>query len=394
MKGPWRQKAIPLVVLAVAFLFFIAGTPPIKKIPSAPVQTQTTVPGAIKKIDPPLGKLTITSPKQGDHLVAGREFVIQWSGEGFIPEKCVRITYIQMPFGPFEINPKVCVNGYRWNVPPNMLGDNFYIRITTLDQKIDTQSGRFSVLSSKPDLTFDSWSTTPKEPTSLDRDKLKLNATIINQQAGKSMPCQARITFGPKYGNSSQLVSKIFDVPALNIGDRYTISLSWPPSAPLSPGGYSFQVDLDITHVVDEQSEGNNHIDQYVLVQGLANLVVCVKDRLEAITTKEAKLKAVVKNTGEVTSGISVARWWIEGHDTQLFNVPNLGPGQTYEIKREVTWLTGGTDNFTVEVDKNNQVRELSETDNVKNGTIKRHVWGTPVAPFDNSPKCPEYGIN
>jgi hypothetical protein len=395
MKGLWRQKAITLVVLAVAFLFFIAGAPPVKKIPSAQVQIQTTVPGVIKKIDPPLGKLTITSPKQGDHLVAGREFVIQWSGAGFIPEKCVHITYIQMPFGPFEIDPKVCVNGYRWNVPPNMLGNNFYIGITTLDQKIEAQSGRFSVLSSKPDLTFYSWSITPKEPISLDRDKLKLNVTIINQQAGRSAPCQARIIFGPKYGNSSQQsVSKIFDVPALNLGDRHTISLSWPPSVPLSPGGYSFQADLDITYVLDEQSEGNNHIDQNVLVQGLANLVVCVKDRLEAITTKKAKLKALVKNTGEVTSGITVARWRIEGHGTQLFNVPNLGLGQTYEIKREVTWLTGGTDNFTIEVDKNNQVRELSETDNVKNGTIHRHVWGTPVAPFDNSPKCPEYGIN
>ena len=55
-----------------------------------------------------------------------------------------------------------------------------------------------------------------------------------------------------------------------------------------------------------------------------------------------------------------------------------------------VTWLTGGTDNFTVEADKNGQVQELSETDNKKTGTIHRHVWGTPVAPYDNSPpQCP-----
>lgn len=393
MRFYWKQKISILFILIICFLIFWAGTPPAKKVPSAPVQTQKPIP-VNPPPEQPLGKLTITSPKAGDYLVAGREFVIQWSAEGYVPEKCVQIAYIQMPFGPFEINPRVCVNGYRWNVPPNMLGDNYYIRITTLDQKIKAQSIRFAILSSKPDLDFYSWNTTPKEPTTLDRDKLKLNAIIINRQAGKSAPCQARITFGPKYGNSSQLVSKIFDVPALNLGDRHTISLPWPSSLPLTPGGYSFQVDLDITHVVDEQSEGNNHIDQYVLVQGLSNLVICVKDRLEAITTKEAKLKAIVKNTGEVTSGISVARWWIEGHGTQNFNVPNLGPGQTYEIKREITWLTGGTDNFTVEVDKNNQVRELSETDNVKNGTIHRHVWGTPVAPFDNSPKCPEYGIN
>ncbi|RPI77909.1 MAG: hypothetical protein EHM45_07450 [Desulfobacteraceae bacterium] len=389
-----KMKTIAILIFLAGFIMIgWAGTPPVKKTLSAPVQVQKPVP-VNPPPEQPLGKLIITSPKPGDYLVAGREFVIQWSAEGYVPEKCVRIAYIQMPFAPFEINPRVCVNGYRWNVPANMLGDNYYIQLTTLDQKIKVRSERFSIMSGKPDLDFYSWSTIPKNPTTADRDNLKLNATIINKQAGKSVPCQARITFGPQNGNASQLVSKIFDVPTLNMGDRHTISLAWPPGASLSPGGYSFQVDLDITHVVDEQSEGNNHIDQYVLVQGLPNLVVCVKDRLEAITTKEAKLRAIVKNTGEVTSGISIARWRIEGHGTQNFNVPNLGPGQTFEIKREVIWLTGGTDNFTVEVDKNNQVRELSETDNVKNGTIKRHVWGTPVAPFDNSPKCPEYGIN
>lgn len=357
--------------------------------PSPPPKLIAPVP--VKKIDPPLGKLVFTHPKQGDHLVAGREFVIQWSAEGHIPEPCVSLAYRQgLVLGPFEIHPRVCVNGYRWTVPSNLQGDRFDLVIKTTDGKITATSGPFAILSGKPDLGFQDHSTVPPEPTTADRDRLKLSATLVNRAAGRAEPSQAQITFGPQYGDGSQLVSKIFDVPALNFGDRYTITLNWPPSAPLIPGNYSFQVDLDITHVVDEASEANNHIDQYVLMQGLPNLVVCAKDQLEAITTKKAKLKALVKNIGEMTSGRSVARWWIEGHGAESFNIPNLGPGQTHEIVREVTWLTGGTDAYTIEVDRNNQVRELSETDNTKNGTIKRHVLGTPIEPFDNTPQCPE----
>lgn len=386
MKYP-GTRAMTLVFLMIPLICW-AETPAIRQVPG-PVQKQITVPKEIKKIDPPLGKLVFTSPKTGDHLVSGREFVIQWSAEGYVPEKCVKIELTQMPFeNSFMINPRVCVNGYRWNVPQNIGGNNYSIQLTTLDDKIKVISSRFNFLSSKSDLTIESAYTTPKEPTTLDRDKLKLNVSIVNLQGGRAVPSQARITFA-KYGDNSPLFTKIFDVPALDFGKRYAYSMPWPPGIPLVPGGFSFRVDVDITNVVDEQTEGNNHIDQYVLVQGNPNLIVCVKDHLEAVTTIEAKLAAIIKNTGEIAAGQSVARWWIEGHGTQSYNVPSLAPGQEYEIKRHVTWLTGGTDSFTVEVDKNNQLQELSETDNKKSGTIHRHVWGTPIAPFDNSPHCP-----
>jgi len=381
-------------IAASCFLWLTLGWAGALPPQKSPLPPRMTGPAPVKKIDPPLGKLIITSPRQGDYMVAGRDFVIRWSAEGFLPEKCVSLAYrVGTVLGPYEINPRVCVNGYRWSVPDNMHGEQLTLVIRTLDQKITAISSPFPVLSAKPDLAFQTSTVVPTEPSNADRDKLKLSATIINREAGRAIPSQAQITFGPKNGNSSQLVSKIFDVPALDFGEQHTITLNWPPSVPLIPGGCSFQVDLDITHVVDEETEGNNHIDRYVLVQGLSNLVVCAKDRLEAITTKKARLKAIVKNTGEATSGLSVARWWIEGHGAESFDIPNLGPGQTHEIKREITWLTGGTDNYTIEVDMNNHVRELSETDDVKHGTIKRHVLGTPVEAFDNSPQCPEYGI-
>lgn len=379
------------LLAAVWGLLLVLGSAQARASQKQPPPPRPIAPLPVKKIDPPLGKLFFTSPKQGDRLVAGGEVVIQWSAEGNIPEKCVSLAFRQnLVLGPFEIQPRVCVNGYRWVVPSNLQGDRFNLVIKTTDGKITATSGTFAILSGKPDLGFHAHATVPPEPTTADRDRLKLSATIVNRAAGRAEPSQAQITFGPQYGDGSQLVSKIFDVPALNFGDRYTITLNWPPSAPLIPGNYSFQVDLDITHVVDEASEANNHIDQYVLMQGLPNLVVCAKDQLEAITTKKAKLKAMVKNVGEMASGLSVARWWIEGHGAESFNIPSLGPGQTHEITREVTWLTGGTDTYTIEVDKNNQVRELSETDNTKNGTIKRHVVGTPTEPFDNTPQCPE----
>ena len=262
--------------------------------------------------------------------------MIQWSAEGYVPEKCVKIELTQMPFtSVYEINPRVCVNGYRWNVPATMQGGNNYaIQLTTLDQKIRIQSSRFNILSPKPDLTIESASTAPTEPTTLDEDKLKLNVTIINLQGGRAVPSQARITFA-KYASTTPEFTKIFDVPALDFGERYTYSMSWPPGISLTPGGFSFQVDVDITNVADEQTEGNNHYDKYVLVQGRSNLIVCVKNHLEAVTTIEAKLAAIIKNTGEIAAGQSVARWWIEGHGTENYNIPSLAPGQEYEIKRE-----------------------------------------------------------
>ncbi len=376
---------------AACGLFLVQGPAGARAAQKQPPPPRLLVPVPVKKNDPPLGKLFFTRPRQGDHLVAGREFVIQWSAEGSVPEKCVSITYQKNTIlGPFEISPRVCVNGYRWAVPSTLQGSQFQLVIKTADGKITAISDPFAILGAKPDLDFHAHAVLPEEPTNADLDRLKLSATIVNRAGGRAVPSQAQITFGPKYGDGSKLVSKIFDVPALDFGDRHTITLNWPPSVPLVPGGYSFQVDLDINHVVDEETEANNHIDQYVLVQMLPNLVVCAKDRQEAITTRKARLKALVKNTGEATSGPSVARWWIEGHGGESFNIPSLGPGATHEITRGVTWLTGGTCDYTIEVDKNSQVRELSETDNVKSGTIKRHVLGTPIEPFDNSPQCPE----
>jgi hypothetical protein len=179
-----------------------------------PEHKQIRVPKDIRKIDPPLGRLFFTSPKTGDQLVAGREFVIQWSTEGYVPEKCVKIELTQIPL-------------------------------------------------------------TPAEPTTLDEDKLKLNVTIINQQGGRAVPSQARITF-TRYDSTTPEFTKIFDVPALNSGERYRYSMPWPPGISLSPGGFSFQVDVDITNVADEHSEANNHYDKHVLVQGRPNLIVCV----------------------------------------------------------------------------------------------------------------------
>jgi len=210
------MRIMTLVLLVIPAVFCQAAAPPVRTIP-VPVQKEIPVPKDIRKIDPPLGRLYFTSPKTGDHFVAGREFVIQWSAEGYVPEKCVKIELTQIPFASvYEINPRVCVNGYRWNVPATIQGGNNYaIQLTTLDQKIRIQSSRFNVLSPKPDLTIESASTTPAGPTTLDEDKLKLNVTIVNQQGGRAVPSQARIIFA-RYASTTPEFSKIFDVPALN----------------------------------------------------------------------------------------------------------------------------------------------------------------------------------
>ena len=115
-----------------------------------------------------LSSIFITKPDQGDFMVEGGQFAIQWSAAGNIPNKCVHIDLFQGIYHVTNIAHNVCVNGYNWQLPTGMFGTNYEIRIRTADNAYTDDSESFSILSATPDLkvgTVHGWGLGPPAPT-------------------------------------------------------------------------------------------------------------------------------------------------------------------------------------------------------------------------------------
>ena len=349
------------------------------------------------------GRVIFASPNSADVVIAGQELPIRWSFLGYVPEKCVRVSYVRYvaspseegsliqaintPAGEIEITPRTCAGELSWTLPLGTAGDYPRIKVETLDHKVVAQSGQLHVYSAKPDLAFGPGGEVPGNLSTLDCDRFKLKVTVCNHQGGTAPFSHAQVVFMPRDGDRQRMVSKIFNVPALTLNEKHEFTFSLPAGYTPQNGWYDVTIDLDYDLRLEETDEGNNRRTQAVLFQGVPNLAVCVKERLEAVTTREEALRAIVKNTGQAISAKCVTRWHIEGHGTKEFQIPNLNPGQEHTITRRVTWWTGGTDDFSIVIDYG-MSPELSTADNQRRGVIVRHVWGTPVTPYDNTPAC------
>ena len=348
------------------------------------------------------GRMIFASPNSADVVIAGQELPIRWSFLGYVPEKCVRVSYVRYvaspseagsliqaintPAGEIEITPRTCAGELRWTLPLGTAGDYPRIKVETLDHKVVAQSDQLHVYSAKPDLAFGPGGEVPGNLNTLDRNRFKLKVTVENHRGARlrsatprSYSCRGTVT------GSGWLV-KYFNVPALTLNEKHEFTFSLPTGYTPQNGWYDVTIDLDYDLRLEETDEGNNRRTQAVLFQGVPNLAVCVKERLEAVTTREEALRAIVKNTGQAISAKCVTRWHIEGHGRRSSrSQPKPGPGAHHHPPRHL--VDRGHGHFSIVIDYG-MSQELSTADNQRRGVIVRHVWGTPVTPYDNTPAC------
>jgi len=184
-----------------------------------------------KSLQPPLGKLTITSPKAGDYLVQGMVYVIEWSKDGFIPDNCYEIHLFQGPQHKLNIAKGICVNGYRWKIPLSLEpGADYRIRVLTTDKKVYANSVSFPVMSAEPNLKIAKLTLSPSQPKQ--GDDIRLNIRIVNDGAAKSNAYAALYVYlAPAAAPQVPLYDTEF-LPDFAFGDHRdkTVTLGWGPN--------------------------------------------------------------------------------------------------------------------------------------------------------------------
>ncbi len=138
---------------------------------------------------------------------------------------------------------------------------------------------------------------------------------------------------------------------------------------------HKVEVNLDYNEAILDNRRFNNK--KTVWVGGKPDLVVCFKKYNHNKPHRNAYYPPVVKNIGYATSARSKLRFWIKDDGVKTYNIPPLAPGQEYKgVQRRVYWIRVKSHRFRLTVDKNNDVDELVESNNIIEGIITVGKYG------------------
>ncbi len=343
----------------------------------------------IPKINKAPAAIRITRPVQGDYMVEGGQFILQWTGFGNLQEHCVNI-YLRKTMRSehnITIAENVCVNGYQWQLPQGVFGTGFIIQIKTIDNLLENKSSPFSILSSKPDLRVSSLNIQPANPDM--RDDITVTGVIQNSGNGTANSSKATVKL-----NSGSWTSnvEVVNIPTLVFGPNahQPFSVTFPPpySSPQGnrPTSLSItaRITADIQFQVTEADEGNNQRQSTFSIAPLANLIPQIGNEVETGMSKRVKINFSVKNLSSEPVDPTVCRTWIEKKGHENHNVPALGPEEVYSFHRSVFFASAGWRNYSLKVDYGNNISEMDENDNVKTGRI--HARGLPPEDEANFP--------
>lgn len=340
---------------------------------------------AVQAVDLPqiaegsLASLFVTHPKQGDFMVEGGEFTLQWSAVGNIPQKCVNIDLFK---GIFHIQPiarSVCVNGYNWQLPPGVSGNDYEIRIRTLDNAYSDDSDPFPILTSLPDLRISNLHIQPANPDM--RDAITVSGVIQNDGHGTAPSSKASVKMTSGIWMSPV---HVLDVPTLSFGPYGHLPFS-VTFDPVVVSELTVSVNLDTHNQVTEADEGNNLTQLTFPLVKLSNLKVCVNDEIYN-TLGQTKIPILIKNYSFVPVGPTVCRSWVSNHGSENHNVPALGAFESHTVYRSERFKVAGWRSYSAEVDYGDIVRESYETDNIATGKV--HAAGILGSHPIPSPQC------
>ncbi len=158
----------------------------------------------------------------------------------------------------------------------------------------------------------------------------------------------------------------------LSVGRRfnYRWAATGTSGVVLSPTlQHKVEVILDYNRSIYDTRRANN--TRTVWVGGKPDLVVCFKKFNHNRAHRTAIYPPVVKNIGYARSGRSKLRFWIKDDGVKTYSIPPLDPGEEYRgVQRKVYWVRVKRHRFQLTVDKNGEVDELIEGNNIIQGLI------------------------
>lgn len=341
------------------------------------IASQPAASGVPAKLATP-GALTITRPGQGDFMVEGHPFVLQWSGLGNIQEKCVHLDLFQGLSHVASIARNVCVNGYNWHLPQGLYGINYKIRLRTIDNALMDDSEPFSIISAQPDLSVTNLHIQPAAPDMA--DNITVSGVIRNSGHGTSASTNATIRL--QAGNWS--TEKTLNIPSLAFGPNAHLPFS-KTFDPVAAAQLTATVQVDVQNQVAEADENNNTGQLVFPVVKLPNLKVCVNEEIYN-TLGRTSIPILVKNYSSEPAGPSVCRVWVHNHGSVNHNVPALGPFESYRFSRSERFTVAGWRSYSATVDYGDTIRESYENDNVADGRI--HAAGIAGSHPIPQPQC------
>ena len=312
-----------------------------------------------------IGSIRITSPRQGDYLIAGGSWNIEWGYNGNIPEKCCELHLFKGIQHLAKIVDRVCTNSYTWPIPSNLSGSDYKIRLITKDRQIHDDSDTFPIITSQPDLAIHGKMTrTPKHPGM--SETFKFRFCVTNNGSGIANASIAELIIaGPERYRSTERIA----IRKLSgIGDRQYFSKDLKLD---KYGIYRFTLKLDVNNNVTEANEGNNEKFILVGVNPLPDLIVTVTSGIHARLTFKSRIWADVKNIGKFRSAPSILHFYVQKHGTNTYNIPALDPGEKHTITRREKWFTLGHKNYNAYIDKDNNVKEINENNNFAKNKLK-----------------------
>ncbi len=326
----------------------------------------------------------LTSPSQGDFMVQGGQFVIQWSGAGNIPQKCVNLDLFKGISHIMPIATNVCINGYNWQLPPGMFGTGYKVRLRTIDNAYSDDSDPFSILSSQPDLQITNLHIQPSSPDM--RDPITVQGVILNSGHGTSANTMAVVRLQTTSGNWS--TQKNLSIPSMPFGPGAHLPFSETFDNVVTTE-LTASVEVDPQNQVTEADENNNSAAITFPVTGLPNLKVCVNKEIYN-TLGKMNIPILIKNYSNEPVGPTVCRSWINNHGHESHNVPALGPFESYEVFRSARFNVAGWRSYSATVDYGDTIRESWENDNVSEGRIHAAgLLGSHPMPWPQWQDCP-----
>ena len=351
----------------------------VRKDITSPQRVGTTAAAAGGRISSAgLSSITITSPKQGDFMVEGGQFVLQWSGFGNIPEKCVDIDLFQGIHHVRLIADNVCVNGYNWQLPPGMSGTGYEVRIRTIDNAFTDDSDPFSIIAAQPDLRVTNLHTQPANPDMA--DDITVVANVVNAGHGQAGPADVKV----RLQYEDRIRERTVNTGNLPFGGHAVISETF--DSEVVWGDLTATVDADTTGLVTEADENNNSEDITFSLVRLPNLISCVRVDYYTHIWSEVHIQFKVKNYSFEAAGPFVYRTYVENKGQVSHDIPGLGPFETYDIRRSVNFGTAGGRNCWGKADYTGIIREYREDDNEESGRI--HSSGLAGSYPTQYPEC------
>jgi hypothetical protein len=351
----------------------------VRKNITSPQQVGTTTGAAGRPVtSAALSSITITSPKQRDFMVEGGQFVLQWSGYGNIPEKCVDIDLFQGIYHVMLIAGNVCVNGYNWQLPQGVSGTGYEVRIRTLDNAFTDDSDAFSIITAQPDLRITNLHTQPATPDM--NDDITIVANVVNAGHGPAGPTdvKVRLQYQDRIRERTVNTGNLSFGGHQNIGETFDSEVVW--------GDLTATVEVDTQGVVTEADEGNNSQQHTFDLVRLPNLVSCVREDYYTHIWTEVHIQFKVKNNSFEAAGPFVYRTYVENKGQVSHDVPGLGPFETYDIRRSVNFGTAGGRNCWGKADYTGIIEEYREDDNEESGRI--HSSGLAGSYPTQYPEC------